>query len=76
MNINSMEFTPKDVENGELTKFLNMLITLDCEHHYNDIHIWCDSYCTIVEWVQVEYTSDEQFKFVDCNHQVVENEYD
>jgi hypothetical protein len=76
MNINRMDFTPKDVEGGELTKFLNMLIALDCENYYNDIHIWSDGYCTIVEWVQVNYESNEQFKFVDCNHQVVRNEHE
>lgn len=67
MNINKMEFSPKDIDQGELTKFLNTLMNLDCEHVYNEIHIWSDSYTTIVEWAQVPYGS-VQFQFVDDEH--------
>lgn len=74
MAVNSMSFTPKDVVNGEFKKFLMMLTTMELEDRYNDIHIWSDSYCIIVEWVSRDYNDrydTGEFKFVDKDHEVV-----
>lgn len=74
MTVNSMSFTPKDVANGEFQKFLMMLTTMELEDRYNDIHVWSDSYCIIVEWVSRDYNDYYgigEFKFVDKDHEVV-----
>lgn len=79
MNINTMYFTPKDVEQGEFSRFLNMLMTLECEDVYNELHIWSDGYVTIVEWTQTTYDDDRHFSFIDEDHYIAswnEGEYD
>ena len=49
---NSMAFTPEEVKKGLHLKLLNTLLDLNAAREdasYNDIHIWSDSYCTIID---------------------------
>lgn len=51
---NSMAFTPEEVEKGLHLKLLKTLLELTADkgdNSYNDIHIWSDGYCTIIDWV-------------------------
>ena len=53
-NYNSMAFTPEEVEKGQHLKLLKTLFELNADKEdasYNDIHIWTDGYCTIIDWV-------------------------
>lgn len=53
-NYNSMAFTPEEVAKGQHLKLLNALLDLTSgkeDASYNDIHIWSDGYCTIIDWV-------------------------
>lgn len=49
---NSMSFTPEEVKKGLHLKLLNTLLELNNEFEkgYNDIHMWTDGYCTIIDW--------------------------
>lgn len=62
-----MAFTPEEVKKGLHTKLISFLLDLnrDLEDSYNDIHIWSDSCCTIVDWCNVSYDSgDGRFDYV------------
>ena len=51
---NSMAFTPEEVARGQHLKLLKTLFELNADKEdasYNDIHIWSDGYCTIIDWV-------------------------
>ena len=67
-NYNSMAFTPEEVEKGQHLKLLKTLFELNADKEdasYNDIHIWTDGYCTIIDWV--DYNPDfgmGKFEFV------------
>ena len=53
-NYNSMAFTPEEVARGQHLKLLKTLFELNADKEddsYNDIHIWTDGYCTIIDWV-------------------------
>lgn len=72
---NSQAFTPEEVEQGLLQDLLNYLLDYNkkCESGYYDIHITSDSYCTIVEWVDVHYElqyEEGKFEFVDAGDEV------
>jgi len=72
---NSMAFTPEEVKKGLHLKLLNTLLELNAEREdasYNDIHIWSDSYCTIIDWVDYndEYGCGK-FEFVGGNEYVM-----
>ena len=71
--MNSMSFTPKDVEKGELRKFLDTLLSMDLDERYNEIHIWSDSFCTIVDWecVPWDHSYGGTFEYVDEDHEVI-----
>lgn len=68
---NSMAFTPEEVERGQHLKLLQTLFELNADKEdasYNDIHIWSDGYCTIIDWV--DYNPEfgtGRFEFVPCD---------
>lgn len=74
---NYQAFTPEEVEQGLLNDLLNYLLEHNKknETQYYDIHITTDSYCTIIEWINVdynqEYGSEGKFEFVPYNGQVM-----
>ncbi len=73
---NSQAFTPEEIEAGLLQDLLNYLLNYNqkCKSGYYDIHIWSDSYCTIVDWVDINYEFDGEegkFEFVPSNGQVM-----
>lgn len=73
--VNSMTFLPEEVEKGMVTDMVKYLIHANkvSNHHFNDIHIWSDSYCTIVEWIWKDYADDLQygsFKYVGYEQEV------
>lgn len=73
---NFQAFIPDEVEKGLLQDLLNYLLEHNrkAEHQYYDIHITSDGYCTIVEWVDVNYDMQEEeghFAFVPHNGQVM-----
>ena len=68
-NYNSQAFTPEEVEKGLLQDLLNYLLDYNkkCESGYYDIHICSDGYCTIVEWVDINFNfrgEEGEFKYV------------
>ncbi len=74
-NYNSTAFTPKEVEKGLHLKLIKHLLEEGAEFNdaYNDIHVWSDSYCTIVEWNQVHFDNsfgDGKFEFVDYDERI------
>lgn len=63
---NYKAFTPEEVEQGLLKDLLDYLTNYSAksEKNYYDIHITTDGYCTIVEWVDINYDfKDEEGKF-------------
>ena len=73
---NSQAFTPEEVEQGLLKDLLDYLIDYNrkCKSGYYDIHICSDGYCTIVEWVDINYNfngEEGKFEFVPSNGQVM-----
>ena len=74
MTLNSIAFTPEDVEKGEFQKFLIALTNMDLEDRYNEIHIWSDGYCQIIDWVTRHYDNscgEGSFEFIDEDHEVI-----
>lgn len=74
--MNSQAFTPEQVENGELNDLIEYLLNFNkkSDKSYMDIHITSDSYCTIVEWVEIHYDFKGEcgeFKFVDSDEYVM-----
>ena len=66
---NSQAFTPEEVEEGLLQDLLNYLLSYNqkCKSGYYDIHIWSDGYCTIVDWLDINFKfkgEEGEFKFV------------
>ncbi len=66
---NSQAFTPEEVEKGLLQDLLNYLLDYNqkCESGYYDIHICSDGYCTIVEWLDINFKfrgEEGAFKYV------------
>ena len=65
---NSIAFTPDEVAEGFLEKFLGVLLDFNNKNQerYHDIHITTDGFCTIVEWVTRPYDDScaGKFKFV------------
>ena len=73
---NSQAFTPEEVKQGLLNDLLNYLLDYNkkCESGYYDIHICSDGYCTIVEWIDLNYNfngEEGKFEFVPSNGQVM-----
>ena len=73
---NYQAFTPDEVEKGLLQDLLNYLLEHNrkAEEQYYDIHISSDGYCTIVEWVDVNYQMQQEegrFAFVPYNGYVM-----
>lgn len=73
---NSQAFTPEEVKKGLLQDLLNYLLDYNkkCESGYYDIHIWSDGYCTIVDWLDINYDfrgEEGKFEFVPSNGQVM-----
>lgn len=69
---NSQAFTPEEVEQGLLKDLLDYLLSYNqkCESGYYDIHITSDSYCTIVEWIDVNWKfkgEEGKFDFIPSN---------
>ena len=70
---NSQAFTPEEVDEGLHLDLLNYLLDHNrkAKEQYYDIHITSDGYCTIIEWIDVNYNNkygDEgEFKFVPSN---------
>lgn len=66
---NSQSFTPEEVEQGLHLKLLNVLLELNnaFKKRYNDIHIWTDGYCTIIDWAESYYddVGEGRFEFVE-----------
>ena len=73
--MNSVAFTPEEVERGMLKELLDFLIEQNTkfEHSYNEIHICSDGVCQIVEWDKVPYSHEYggTFQYVDEDHLVV-----
>lgn len=67
-----MAFTPEEVADGKLTKFIEVLRECDAE-----IHIWTDGYCWIVEYLEDSTTADGiNFHPVDYNEDcIVKSKY-
>ena len=68
---NSMAFTPDEKE--LCLKLVNYLFEYNAksEDGFQDIHIWYDSYCTVVEWTYCPYHDDcGSFKYVGENEYV------
>lgn len=66
---NSQAFVPEEVEKGLHLKLVNFLLeqSQDMNGAYNDIHIWSDGYCTIVDWISVSFDDvlcEGKFNFV------------
>ena len=57
---NYQSFTPEEVTEGLHLDLLNYLLDHNKknETQYYDIHITSDSYCTIIEWADVNYDRD------------------
>lgn len=73
---NSQAFTPEEIKAGLLQDLLNYLLSYNqkCKSGYYDIHIWSDGYCTIVDWIDInfEFRGEEgEFEFVPSNGQVM-----
>ena len=74
---NTQAFTPEEVKKGLAQDLLNYLLDYNKKNteQYYDIHITSDGYCTIIEWVDVMYTSkygeDGKFQFVDYDEYVM-----
>lgn len=72
---NSQSFTPEDVEKGLHLKLLNTLLELnkDLDRGYNDIHIWTDGFCTVIDWCFRYYEDggEGRFEFVDADESIV-----
>lgn len=73
---NSQSFTPEEVKKGLHLILLKALLELNTqlENSYNDIHIWTDGYCTIIEWCEVHSDGafgDGQFEYVGENQAVL-----
>lgn len=71
--INSMSFTPEEVEKNLHTDLLDYLLKYNLstpENSFLDIHVTSDSYCTIVEWAQVNYdeSMNTGFSYIDEEH--------
>ena len=63
---NSQAFTPEEVKAGLLKDLLDYLLDHNkkAKEQYYDIHITTDGYCTIVEWIDINYEFEgEQGKF-------------
>ena len=72
---NSMAFTPDEVKKGLHLKLLNTLLELTAakdDGSYNDIHIWSDGYCTIIDWIDYdEEFGCGKFRFVNADECVM-----
>ena len=69
---NSKAFTPEEVEEGLLADLLKYLVDHNkkCESGFYEILITSDSYCTIVEWVDIDYKyewEEGRFRYVPSN---------
>ena len=71
---NEKAFTPKEVEAGMVTEFIDFLLKQDAKtaelrtknHKYTNINIKHDGYCTIVQYCEVFFDEDDPcFEFVD-----------
>lgn len=75
LKYNYMAFTPEEVENGMVASTLTFLLHANkiSEDHFNDIHVWSDGYCTIVEWIWKDYSGDLErgsFEYVGYDQEV------
>ena len=74
---NYQAFTPDEVKKGLHLDLLNYLLEHNKknETQYYDIHITTDGYCTIIEWIDVnynqEYGPEGKFKFVPADSYVM-----
>jgi len=68
--MNSKAFSPDEVSKGLHIDLLKCLIDYNSKSDecYNDIHIYTDGYCTIIEWCEVDYDekyNNKRFKLVE-----------
>ena len=58
--MNSQTFTPEEVKIGLHLDLIRHLLKMNeqSDTHYNEIKVWTDGYCTIVDWVQRNYNDD------------------
>lgn len=72
---NSMAFTPEEVEKGLFTAFLNVLTEYNKKNinYYNEIHVYTDGCCQIIEWAQVPVDHDYGgvFTYLDEDHVIM-----
>ena len=77
MNVNSVTFTPEEVEKGFLQDLLKYLTDHNekSNDYYYEIHVTSDGYCSIVEFVRVPYDDSlggfGKFEYIDEDHVVV-----
>lgn len=66
-----LSFTPEEVADGKLTRFVNCLLENNCE-----LHIWTDGYAIIVEYLDELSSADgNHFQVVDEKEVVVDGKY-
>jgi len=65
-----MSFTPEEVEDGKLQRFVKSLMEMN-----SAIHLWTDGYVWVVEYIQdINVESGIQFVAIDTDSQSVETE--
>lgn len=66
-----MTFDPEERE--QCKDLLEYLINAEFKDRYNEIHIWNDSYCTVVEWETVPYNNEYggKFEYVEEDQEVM-----
>ena len=66
---NSIAFSREECEQGLDIELIQYLLSLNkkVEDWYNDIHIWYDGECTIIEWTPIYFNfkyEEGKFEFV------------
>lgn len=54
----SLAFVSKEVENGQMDKFISVLRDLGCE-----MRIWTDGYCWVVDYLEA-WRREEGYEFI------------
>ena len=61
-----MSFTPEEVADGRLERFVKVLIENQCQ-----MRLWTDGYCYVVEYVEDITVSDgTYFTLIDSDHYI------
>ena len=73
---NEIALTPEEVDKGLLIEWIKFLTKTseELEDSYYDIHITSDGYCTIIQFNDVRFDSEQEsgrFEFVDCDEHVM-----